>query len=92
MNDLAESLDLLVGREVVLDTASPYVILGRLAFWNEQLLVLEQADVHDLRDTSTTRENYIVDSLRHGIRINRRRVLVSRRDVVCLSALEDVIC
>jgi hypothetical protein len=92
MDDLAASLDLLVGREVVLDTASPYVILGRLALWNEQLLVLEQADVHDLRDTSTTRENYIVDSLRHGIRINRRRVMVSRRDVVCLSALEDVIC
>jgi hypothetical protein len=92
MDELAASLDLLVGREVVLDTASPYVILGRLAGWNEQLLVLEQADVHDLRDTSTTRENYIVDSLRHGIRINRRRVMVSRRDVVCLSALEDVIC
>ncbi|MFN6106933.1 MAG: hypothetical protein ACK5EA_21100 [Planctomycetaceae bacterium] len=92
MNDLAESLDLLIGREVVLDTASPYVILGRLANWNEQFLVLEQADVHDLRDTSTTRENYIVDSLRHGIRINRRRVFVSRRDIVCFSALNDVIC
>jgi hypothetical protein len=92
MNELGESLDLLVGREVVIDTASPYVILGRLSSWDEQLLVLEKADVHDLRDTTTTRENYIVDSLRHGIRINRRRVFVSRRDVVCLSALEDVIC
>lgn len=91
MNDLAESLDLLIGREVVLDTASPYVILGRLSMCNDQFLVLEQADVHDLRDTSTTRENYIVDSLRHGIRINRRRVFVSRRDIVCLTALEDVI-
>jgi hypothetical protein len=92
MNDPAESLDLLIGREVVIDTAAPYVILGRLASWDEQLLMLEQADVHDLRDTTTTRENYIVDSLRHGIRINRRRVLVARRDIVCLSALDEVIC
>jgi hypothetical protein len=92
MNELAESLDRLIGREVVIDTAAPYVILGRLSAWDEQLLVLEQADVHDLRDTTTTRENYIVDSLRHGIRINRRRVLVSRRDVICLSALDEVVC
>ncbi|MFN8857352.1 MAG: hypothetical protein ACK50P_17435 [Planctomycetaceae bacterium] len=85
------SLAPLVGREVVIDIASPYVILGRLSAFDDHFLLVEQADVHDLRDTTTTRENYLVDSRRHGIRINRRRVLVARREVVCLSRLDEVV-
>ena len=73
----------LVGREIVVDTAPPFVILGVLAGAHENYITLERADVHDLRDTSTTRENYIVDSRRHGIRVNRQRVMVSLREIVC---------
>ena len=84
-------LDELKGRNVVLDVASPYVYLGRLAGWDEKYLALEDADVHDLRDTKTSRERYVVDSRLHGIKANRRRVLVSRAELVSFSLLDDVL-
>ena len=78
------------GEIIVLDLASPYVILGRLAGEDERYFILEEADVHDLRDSSTTREQYVLDSRQHGIGVNRKRVFVSKDNVVSLSALSDV--
>lgn len=86
-----QALDALVGREVVLDVSSQYVYVGKLAGVDAKYIVLEQADVHDLRDTTTTRENYIVDSRRLGVRTNRERVLVRLEEIVSISALDDVI-
>jgi len=81
----------LMGREVVLDVVAPYVYVGRLTGMDARYLVLEQADVHDLRDTNTNREVYVLDSRRYGVRANRARVLVRREEVVSLSLLEDVV-
>ncbi|MBA3316374.1 MAG: hypothetical protein M3552_08890 [Planctomycetota bacterium] len=81
----------LVGREVVLDVAGPYIFLGRLTGGDDKFLALEDADVHDLRDTATTREEYVIAARRHGVAPNRLRVYVRTADVVSLSALEDVI-
>lgn len=77
-------------REIVLDLQGSYVILGRLTGEDHRYLILEDADVHDLRDTKTTRELYVVESRRHGIRTNRKRVLVRKDEVVSFSPLEDV--
>jgi hypothetical protein len=79
------------GREIVVDASSPYVILGTLAQFDDNYLLLESADVHDLRDTTTTRENYVVDSRRFGIRVNREQTIVRVAEIVSISALEDVI-
>lgn len=87
----ASPLEPLVGREVVLDMISPYVYLGKLIAYDDRFLTLEQADVHDLRDTTTTRELYILESRRFGIRGTRDRVLVKLDQIVSISALEDVI-
>ena len=84
-------LDPLRGREVVVDASSPYVILGTLVQFDDKYLVLDEADVHDLRDTTKTRENYIVDSRRFGIRVNRERAIVRMEEIVSISALEDVV-
>ncbi|MCH8244092.1 MAG: hypothetical protein IH897_16000 [Planctomycetes bacterium] len=53
--------------------------------------ILEDADVHDLRDTTTTRELYVVEAKRLGIHANRQRVLVRRDEVASLAALDDVL-
>lgn len=84
------TLETLIGREVVVDVASPYVYLGRLTGYDHKYVILEQADVHDMRDSTTTRENYIVDSRRYGIRANREKVYVRVGDIVSVSALDDV--
>ena len=79
-----------LNREIVLDLQSSFVILGTFVGEDHRYLILKDADVHDLRDTKTTRELYIVDSRRHGIRNNRKQVLVRKDEIVSLSALEDV--
>ena len=84
-------LETLLGREVVLDLSSRYVCLGTLTGRDATFLVLENADMHDLRDTTTTRELYVLDAKRHGINSNRRQILVRRDEVVGFSALEDVL-
>ncbi len=84
-------LEQFYGQQVVIDASSPFVVLGTLLGSDGKYLLLEQADVHDLRDTTTTRENYVVDSRRLGIRVNRERALVRIDKIVSLSALEDVI-
>lgn len=85
------ALETLLGEIIVLDLASPYVYLGRLVAVSAEHLVLEEADCHDLRDTNTTREKYVLDCRRHGLGANRRQVWVNRREIVGLSKLEDVV-
>lgn len=90
MSDESPELQKLIGREVVVDVLAPYVYLGLLVGSDHRYLVLEGADVHDLRDTNTTRDLYVLDSRRHGVSANRNRVLVSRDQVVSISKLEDI--
>jgi len=79
------------GQTVVVDVASPYVFLGTLSDLDPKYVVLTDADAHDLRDTTTTRDLYTLDAKRHGININRRRVLVDRSQLVSVSLLDDVV-
>lgn len=83
--------DELLGQQVVLDVSSPYVILGCVQRQFLDWLVLTEVDVHDLRDTPTTREKYVLDSRLHGIRVNRQQVWVRLAEVVSVSRLSDVI-
>lgn len=80
-----------VGKNVVVDLNSPYVCLGVLQRADEHFLELRDADVHDLRDTKTTRENYVVAAVLAGVSVNRRRVLVSQREVVAVALASDVV-
>jgi len=80
-----------IGQKVVLDLASPYVCLGVLVGYDEHVIELKNADLHDLRDTETTREIYVVQSRDTGIKRNRRRVRVFRREVIAISRLDDVV-
>jgi len=91
MDHSVSALDQLIGREVVIDVVSPFVFLGKLIAYDAKYIVLERADVHDLRDATTTRELYVIDSKRLGIRANRERVLLRIGEIVSVSALEDVI-
>lgn len=77
-------------QKVVLDLVSPYVCLGKLVRYDEHFLELKGADLHDLRDTDTTRELYVAESAATGIKRNRKRVLIRRTEVIAISKLEDV--
>lgn len=83
-------LDRLVGQAVVIDLRSAYVCLGTLVSCDPVFLELADADLHDLRDSQATREIYVYDSARVGIRRNRARVLLNRAEVVAVTRLADV--
>jgi hypothetical protein len=84
-------LDEFLGEKIVVDLRSTFLCLGVLERIGEHYLEMRNADLHDLRDTETTRENYVAESRATGIKRNRKRVLVALGEVVAVSRLEDVV-
>ena len=84
-------LDEFLNHKVVVDLSSPYVCLGKLVRCDDHFLELKNADLHDLRDTETTRELYVAESVATGVKRNRKRVLLRLSVVVAVSLLEDVV-
>jgi hypothetical protein len=80
-----------MNQKIVVDLRSTYVCIGTLAAWDDAFLELRDADFHDLRDTETSRENYIAESVATGIKRNRKRVVLFRTEVVAVSRLADVV-
>ena len=80
----------LMGQVVVVDLKSTFVCLGTLVSCDELFLELRDADLHDFRDSTATREVYVYDSARLGIRRNRARILIRLDDVVALTLFADI--
>lgn len=88
--DTSERLARLVGQVVVVDLRSSYVCLGTLVGLDQAFLELVDADLHDFRDSTATREVYVYDSVRLGIRRNRARVLLRLDEVVAVTRFADI--
>jgi hypothetical protein len=84
-------LEEFVGQRVVIDLGAEYVCLGTLTRFDEHFLELRNADLHDLRDTDTSRENYVAASVTTGIKRNRRRLLLVRSEIIAVARLDDVV-
>jgi len=84
-------LEEMIGQKVVVDMRSTFVCLGTLVRTDDHCLELRNADLHDLRDTQTARENYVAASLATGVKRNRKRILLNRADLVAISRQEDVV-
>jgi hypothetical protein len=84
-------LDEFIGQKVVIDFRGEYVGLGTLKRIDDHYLELRNADFHDLRDTHTSRENYVAAAVATGIKRNRKRLIVSRAEVVAVSLMDDVV-
>ncbi|HTU21349.1 MAG TPA: hypothetical protein VMG10_25065 [Gemmataceae bacterium] len=84
-------LEEFLNQRVVIDLRGEYVCLGTLHGLDEYFLELRNADLHDLRDTDTTRENYVAACVSTGIKRNRRRLLLVRTEIVAIARLEDVV-
>ena len=84
-------LEAYLSQKIVIDLRSTYVCLGVLLRYDEHFLELKNADFHDLRDTETTRENYVAESVATGIKRNRKKVLVRRSEVVAIARVTDVV-
>ncbi len=88
--DSAE-LEPFLGQDVVLDTRGELLYIGKLAKIGEWFLTLEEADVHDLPSSRTSKEVYLIEAAKFGIKKNRHQVLVRKSEVVSFSPLDKVI-
>jgi hypothetical protein len=80
----------LIGQVVVVDLKAPYVCLGTLVGHNATFLELADADLHDFRDSTASREVYVYDSARLGVRRNRAWVYLRCDEVVAITRLADI--
>ena len=87
----ALTLEQFLSRKVVIDFRAEYVCLGTLRSIGEHFLELKNADLHDLRDTDTSRENYIAACVITGIKRNRKKLLVNRSEIVAIADFEDIV-
>jgi len=87
----AEAWKAWIGQVVVVDTDSSFIHLGTLAEVKPDFLVLRDADAHDRNEGQATKEKYVMDAKRFGIKANRREVSVRILQVVSVSRLEDVL-
>lgn len=86
-DELAEFL----GQDVVLDTRGELLYVGKLAKIGHWFFTLEGADVHDLPNSRTSKEVYLIEAAKYGIKKNRHSVVVRKAEVVSLSLLSQVI-
>lgn len=89
--DGSHSLDTLIGQPIVADLRSTFVCIGTLVRYDDRFYELTDADLHDFRDSTATREVYAWDSARFGVRRNRSRVLLLREEVIALARLADIL-
>ena len=87
--EASPALSDLIGQVVILDLKASYVCLGTLVGVDALYFHLADADLHDFRDSTATREIYVYDSVRLGIRRNRARVMILRADVVAVTRFDD---
>ncbi len=84
------ALESLLNQEVVVDVTGPFLYIGILQDFDQASISLVDADVHNLRDTNTGTEQYLIETKKHGIRVNRHKVVVMKRVIMSVSPLEAV--
>jgi hypothetical protein len=94
LENLQEELGDLVGQDVVIDTQSSMIYVGRLERVGRHVLVLGASDIHDMKDSqsSTTKEMYVMEARKlGGPHVNREGVRVMIDKVLSISRLDEVI-
>lgn len=84
------ALESLLNQKVVVDVTGPFLYIGTLQEFDQTSISLIEADVHNQRDTNTGTEQYLIDTKKHGIRVNRHKVVVMKRVIMSVSPLEAV--
>jgi small nuclear ribonucleoprotein (snRNP)-like protein len=90
MPSVSQRFKELVSQQVVVDTDTQHLYIGKLKSVDDEVLELTEVDIHDSQSTTTPRDLYIINTAKYGIKKNRERVLVRMARVVSLSALSEV--
>ena len=78
-------------QNIVVDTVSHFIFIGKLEDVSDYFITLRDVDVHDRRESPSMNEKYVLDSKKYGIRCNRKHVHIRLQEVISISLLDDVI-
>lgn len=81
----------LLNQQIVVDTDSSYVYIGKLVSLGSDYLVLADVDVHDTNDSKSSKEHYAHETCKLGARPNRKEVFIRLERVLSISKIEDII-
>lgn len=87
---MKKELEKYLKQKIVLDTRSSWVYIGVLEEVTDNCAILSEVDVHDNKDTSTTKELYVLGNKTTGIKSNRKRVHINLDFVISFSSLDEV--
>ncbi len=87
---MREALKQFLNKKIVVDTSSSWIYIGTLENIGKDSIELSEVDVHDSKDTPTTKEIYLLDSKKTGIKSNRDRTYINLNYIISFSPLEDV--
>jgi len=80
-----------VGQIVVVDTNSNFVYIGTLQRVLEHFVEMKDTDAHDRGEGSSTKEQYVMEAKRFGVKPNRKEVSIRKTSIVSISRLDDVL-
>lgn len=86
-----EELKEYVGKDVVVDTNSLFIYIGRLSQIGGTFVTLEDVDVHHVEPGGATKEMYALTARKYGINTNRLSTKIRVDIIASISLLEDVI-
>jgi hypothetical protein len=80
-----------LGQLVVCDLDEFYLIIGTVAEVGPEHVVFTDADLHDHREANSTKEVYVLESRKIGVRVNRKRLAMPLRRLVAISRIDEVV-
>jgi len=80
-----------IGQQVVVDTPYSILYLGTLEKENEDTIEIFDVDVHDMTESLTSKEQYIMEAARDGIKSNRRHCTIKQTAIISISLLSDIL-
>jgi small nuclear ribonucleoprotein (snRNP)-like protein len=87
---MKQALKKYLKKKIVIDTRSTWVYIGILDEILDNCIVLSEADVHDSNAVQTTKEFYVLESKKTGIKSNRHKVYINMEFIVSFSSLDEV--
>ena len=88
---VADGLRDWIGQTVVVDVTNPTVYIGRLDAADEYFVTLADADDHELRGGTVSKEIYVMEAIRNGLQPSRKLVKLKQAEILSLSRAEDII-
>ena len=79
-----------IHQKIVVDASGSFIYLGTLKAVHRDFIELENADVHDIHDSNSTKENYLRNALITGIRPNRKSCRIDKNKIISITLFSEI--